>query len=147
MHARLGGPRVVSRALGCGARRRAACTPRRRCWSRPGSVACALSVQSRAIRQVITGSFSASRNLAGQWKPHNVSFFPSAAPVSCVYHTVPQALKLSSWRHSRYNSSRTSSSSFCDGHGPCICVCACSCDACCRPRRIERTRKSQDKCV
>ena len=33
-----------------------ACTPRRECGPRPGSVACALGVQSRAIWQVIMGS-------------------------------------------------------------------------------------------
>ena len=36
-----------------------ACTPRRKCGSRPGSVMRALGVQSRAIWQVIAGSLSA----------------------------------------------------------------------------------------
>ena len=44
-----------SRALGCGARRAPACTPRCKCGSRPGSMARALGVQSREIWQVTTG--------------------------------------------------------------------------------------------
>ena len=58
-HALLGRPRVVSHALGCGVRRGPARTPRRKCGSRPGSVARALGVQSRAIWKVIAGSLSA----------------------------------------------------------------------------------------
>ena len=98
-----------SRALGCGAHRRAACTPRRKYGSRPGSVARALGVQSRAIRQEITGSLSTSPSLSGQWKPHKILKICSAA-ASYLYHTVPQALKLSTWWQPRYKSSRTSSS-------------------------------------
>ena len=111
-----------------------ACTPRRKCGFRPGSVTRALGVQNCAIRHAFTGSFSASSSLAGQWKPDNL--LCSAAAASCLYHTVPQALKLSTWWQPRYNSSRTSSSSFCDRHGRCICcvrVCACP------PRQQERT--------
>ena len=52
-------PRVFSRALGCGARRGAACTPRRKCRPRPDPVTCALGVQSCAIWRVIAGSLSA----------------------------------------------------------------------------------------
>ena len=37
--------------------------------------------------------------------------FGSAAAVSCLCHTVPQALKLSNWWQPRYNGSRTPSSS------------------------------------
>ena len=70
----LGRPRLVSRALDCGPRRGPACTPRRKCGARQGSVARALGVQSRAIRQVIKGSLSASPSLAGHWKPHNEMF-------------------------------------------------------------------------
>ena len=44
-----------SRALGYGARSGAACTPRRKFGSRTGSVARALSIQSREVWQVITG--------------------------------------------------------------------------------------------
>ena len=47
LHALLGRPRVISRALGCGARRGAACTPRRKCWSRAGSVARSWCSKSR----------------------------------------------------------------------------------------------------
>ena len=71
LHALLSWPRVVSRALGCGARRGAACAPQRKCGSRRGSVTRAMGVQSRAIWQVITGLLSASPSLAGQWKTHN----------------------------------------------------------------------------
>ena len=51
-------PWVFSRALGCEARRGAACTPRRKFGSRAGSVARALGGQCREIWQVITGSLS-----------------------------------------------------------------------------------------
>ena len=57
-HAFLRRPWVFSRALGCGARREPACTSRRKCGSRPGSVARALGVQSYEIWQVITGLLS-----------------------------------------------------------------------------------------
>ena len=40
-----------------------------------------------------------------------------------LYHTVPPAFKLSTFRQPRYSNSRASSSSFCDGHGRCFCVC------------------------
>ena len=46
--------RVFPPALGCGARRETACTPRRKC----GSVARALGVQSREIWQLIAGLLS-----------------------------------------------------------------------------------------
>ena len=52
-------PWVASHALGCGARRGPACTPRRKFGSRAGSVARALGVQRREIWQVITGLLSA----------------------------------------------------------------------------------------
>ena len=67
--------RVVSRALGCGARRGGACTPRRKCGSWPGSVARALGIQIRAIWQGIKESLSTPPSLVGLWKPHNISFF------------------------------------------------------------------------
>ena len=59
LHAFLRRPCGFSRALGCGARGGPACTPRRKFGSRVDSVARALGVQSREIRQVITGSLSA----------------------------------------------------------------------------------------
>ena len=49
LHSFLRRPWVFSCALGCGARRGPACTPRRKFWSRPGSVARAVGVQSREI--------------------------------------------------------------------------------------------------
>ena len=57
---------VFSRGLGCRARRGAACTPRRKTGSRAGSATRALSVQSREIWQVITGSFSVELRRAEQ---------------------------------------------------------------------------------
>ena len=57
-------PVGLSRALGCGAHRGAACTPRRKFGSRAGSVARALDVQSRQIRQVITGLLSVELELS-----------------------------------------------------------------------------------
>ena len=50
--------RFFSRALGRGARRRLACIPRRKCGSRPCSLAPALCVRSREIRQVLAGKAS-----------------------------------------------------------------------------------------
>ena len=62
----------------------------------------------------------------GVWEPH-ISAFCSyfallAAAISCLYHTIPQVLELSTLWKPRYNCRRTSRSSFCDGHGRCICV-------------------------
>ena len=54
-HLFLFGPRVFSRALGSGARREPAQTPRRKCEPWPRSVARALGVQSRDNWQVTTG--------------------------------------------------------------------------------------------
>ena len=55
----------------------AACTPRRKCGSRPGSAARALGVKNCAFRQVITGSLFTSPSLTGQWKPHNIRAGPT----------------------------------------------------------------------
>ena len=52
-------PCVFSRALGCGARRGAACTPRRKFGSRTGSVALSMGVQSREFWRVFAGSLPA----------------------------------------------------------------------------------------
>ena len=51
-------PVGLSRALGCGARRRPACKTRRKFGSRAGSVARALGVQNRKTWQVTMGSLS-----------------------------------------------------------------------------------------
>ena len=48
-------PRVFSRAVGCGARRGAACTPRRKRGSRPRPVGRALGLQSREFWQITQG--------------------------------------------------------------------------------------------
>ena len=66
----------------------------------------------------------------------------AAAVVSCLHHTVPQALKLSTLWQPRYKCSRTSSSSFCDGHGRCICVCACACHVSYRNEHSQERWKS-----
>ena len=63
---------------------------RRKFRPRAGSVARALSVQSCASWQVITGSYSTSPSLVGQWKPHSLKIVAPllpAAAVSCLYHT------------------------------------------------------------
>ena len=59
LHAFLRRSWLFSRALGCGARREPACTPRCNFGSREGSVARILSVQSRKIWQVIAAIISA----------------------------------------------------------------------------------------
>ena len=79
-------------------------------------------------------------------EPHNSAFSfvcfarLAAAAVSYLYHTVPQALKLSTlWQRRRYNSSRSSCSSFCDGHGRRICVRVCvPCSLFERPQNLQR---------
>ena len=112
----------------------ATCTPRRKCESRPGSVARVLGVQSRTIRKVVMGSISASPSLAGQWKAHNSMLFPLL-----LYHVcITPSLKLSTLWHPRYYSSRTSSSSFVTATDDAS-VCACLCHFFCRPPKEERT--------
>ena len=70
LHAFLRPPWVFSRALGCGARRRPACTPRSKFGSRTGSVACALGVQSHGIWYVITRLLSAELEPSTIENPH-----------------------------------------------------------------------------
>ena len=66
---------------------------------------------SRSSCQVVTGLHSASPSLAGEWKSHNSRFLLCCSVrVPCLYHTVCQALQLSTWWQPRYNSSRTLSS-------------------------------------
>ena len=131
-------PRVFSRALGCGTRGGAACTHGAKFGPRPCSLARALGVQSRSSRQVITGLHSASPSHAGQWKPTSF-YFCSAAALSCLYHTLPQALKLSTWWQPRCNSSRTSSSSPFVTATNGASVCACLCHVSCRRGTKQRT--------
>ena len=99
----LGRPRVVSRALRCGASRGPACTPRRKRGSRPGSVARALGVQSRTIWQVVMGSCSATPDRSGPWKPHVFLFFFFALSSQLQPSITP--------------SHKLSSSLLCDSHG------------------------------
>ena len=70
-------PRVFSCALGCGALRGPACTPRCKCESRPASVPRALGVQSREIWQVTTGSLSDQLEPTRPMQPPKMSFFAS----------------------------------------------------------------------
>ena len=75
LYAFLRRPWAFSRALGCGARRRPACTLRRKFGPRAGSVGRALGVQSREVWQVITGLLSAElREPSREWK--NSCFAP-----------------------------------------------------------------------
>ena len=68
--------RVFSRALGCGARRGPACTPRCKCGSRPGSVARSLGVQSYEIWQENTGSLSDQLEPTRPTQNPQMGFFP-----------------------------------------------------------------------
>ena len=128
----LGRPRVFSRALSCGALRGAACTPRCKCRSRPGSVALALGVQSREIWQVIAGLLSdqleSTRPMQAPKCPLYISFFHLSPASFEVTHQLSKA------RQQRYNS-RASSVSLCDSPEryfcvrirvrACVCVCHC----------------------
>ena len=88
-------PRVFSHALGCGARRGAACTPRRECGSRPGSVTRALGVQSRAIWQAITGSLSAELEPRRTMEPpYNLVFLLGCCCITSVSHRLSSAQPL-----------------------------------------------------
>ena len=87
-------PWVRSRALGCGARRRPACTPRCKFGSRPGSVVRALGVQCREIWQATTGSFfPTSSSQPGPCKPQerHMYFFTSLL-LFLKYHSSRQRL-------------------------------------------------------
>ena len=127
-------PRACPRVLGCGARRGAACTPRRKFGPRPGSVARAPGPQSRASWQAITGSHSALPSNAGHWKPHfkrflllllhHVCITPRPSSSQVLYFVaamVEQQSLIKFFPH--------------DGNGRCICVCACVCHASGRPRK------------
>ena len=65
----------------------AVCTPKRKCGSRPGSVARALGIQIRAIWPVITASLSASPSLASSF-----SLCGSNERCFCVCPCVPSNL-------------------------------------------------------
>ena len=86
-------PRACPRVLGCGARRGAACTPRRKFGPRPGSVARAPGPQSRASWQAITGSLSAEPEPTRPMENPKVSFFQVSTSLLLVlkhYHGSPQ---------------------------------------------------------
>ena len=83
LHAFLRRSWVLSRALGCGARRGPVCTPRRKFGSRAGSVARALGAQSREIWQVITGLLSAELEPSKTMEnPHASCFAPLPSNIS-----------------------------------------------------------------
>ena len=75
LHAFLRHPYVFSHAFGCGARRGAACTPRRWFRSRAGSVERALGDQSREILQKITGMLSAELEPTNTMETQHVRCF------------------------------------------------------------------------
>ena len=68
----------LPRALGCGARRGPACTPRRKLGSRPGCVAGDLGVQSREIWQINTAVVSLYAELepSKTTESSHFSFYP-----------------------------------------------------------------------
>ena len=97
---------------------------RQKFWPRPGSVARAQGVQSRASPQVIAGSLSAgpepSRTMeTPQFNVFYICSAPAATAASCPCHAVPQALKLSTLWRPQHNIRRIS---LCDGYGRCIFV-------------------------
>ena len=69
-------PRVFSHALGCGARRAPACTPRCKGGSRPGPAASVLGAQSRAIWQVTTGLLSSELEPNKTMEKPQITCFP-----------------------------------------------------------------------
>ena len=97
LHAFLRRPWVFLRALGCGARRGPACTPRWKLGSQAGSVARALGVQSHEIWQVITGSLFRGASAEQDYRKPACQLFCSAA-VKALYFVAATV----------YSSSRTS---------------------------------------
>ena len=69
-------PRVFSRALGCGARSRPACTLRCKCGPWPRSMERALGVQSRENWQVTTGRHSEHLEPSRRMQTHIVNKCP-----------------------------------------------------------------------
>ena len=121
LQALFGRPRIVSYALGSGPRRGPACTPWRKRGSRPGSVARALGVQSCAICQVITWSFSAELEPARPMETPKRPFFPFI--FSPLYAAVSEGPQQPSRARKPQYSSRASSFSLCDSHERCFCAC------------------------
>ena len=124
-------PWVFSRDLGCGARRGAVCThgarlgPGRGPW--PVLWASKVAQAGKQTRDFAFRLAEPRRTM----EPPPKSDFCSVVAVSCLYHTVPQALKLSTWWQPRCNSSRTSSlppfMTTADGASLCACLCHVSC--------------------
>ena len=102
MHAFLRRPWGFSRALGCGARKGAARTPRRKWGSRSGSVARDLGVQSREIWQGIAELLSDLLEQPGTCKPPKsfFFFFPLSAAVLEVPQQCQKARQPRPWYHS-----------------------------------------------
>ena len=86
---------------------------RRKSGPRPGSVARALGVTSRANWQVITGLLSAEPEPRKTMETSHLNLLVFAqlsvtvSYLSDLYHTVPQTLKLSTLWQPRYNSSQS----------------------------------------
>ena len=102
LHTLLGWARFVSRAFSGGAHSGGTCIPGCKCGSRPGCVARAPGVQSRVIRQVITGSFLSPR-ASQDSVTLSFNIFCSDAAVPCLYNTLTHALKLSTLWQPRFN--------------------------------------------
>ena len=110
----------LSSSLGCGARRGRACTLGANLGASraPWRMLCAFKSPKLARTHGI-----AFRRARAEPSNRNLTFLIVwlcdllLVYISCLYHTVPQALKLSTLWQPRCNSSRTSSSSHCWGHG------------------------------
>ena len=115
-------PRVFSRALGRGAHRTPACTPRCKCGTRPGSVARALGLQmSRNLASNHGIAFRQARAPPGPCQPqkcHVFSFFFSPSPLLFLkYHGYRQRLG----SHGT-TTAALPSFSLCDSHERCFCL-------------------------
>ena len=102
---------------------RAACTKRRKFWVSDGLCGtCSGRPKSHKL-DIFQGI--AFRTAESPTTPRN----PTISESCCCFTPSFPALKLSTLWQRRDNSSRTSSSSLCDGHGRCFCVCNVSCRA------------------
>ena len=96
---------------------RAACTKRRKFWVSDGLCGtCSGRPKSHKL-DIFQGI--AFRTAESPTTPRN----PTISESCCCFTPSFPALKLSTLWQRRDNSSRTSSSSLCDGHGRCFCVC------------------------
>ena len=131
LHAFLERPWVFSRALGCGARRGLACKQRHKFWSRAGSAARALGVQSREIWRVITGLLSAELDPSKTIETPHVSHYCCKAQ----QHGNSNRFKLSSVLQPRTLLCVCGPLPYMCGHDVCVyalCVCSVYVCACVR---------------